>query len=472
LGSIAYRGPHRKIGTLCEPVPSSRCRKFTYRAGVRIDPGRVVSAARPVISAARPAAGAALVANALRPISRNRAPAFWSFVLGWHVSELPLVSLAVETAATGARLVRKGPRDRGSRLALASLAASAAGVALLEQPAWRSSQVLEQALVNGLGPGYRKEIEAAGLPINTGTVPSRWALLPPPILRRSHLYAEGIVYGPAGPRNQLDIWRRQDLPAGGRAPVLVQVPGGGWVIGDTRGQAYPLMSHLVEAGWVCVPISYRLSPRATFPDHLIDVKRALAWVKENIAAYGGDPRFVAITGGSAGGHLSSLAALSAGAKEFQPGFEDADTGVQAAVPFYGVYDLRDWNGRGGPKANVRHVQRFVLKRSPEEDPELWREASPISWVGPHAPPMMLVHGTNDSLAPVEGARRMAAELSEKSRQAVVYAELPFAQHAFDVYASLRTRHTVLAVERFLNWARARQLVAASSSSKDSERAAS
>jgi len=54
---------------------------------------------------------------------------------------------------------------------------------------------------------------------------------------------------------------------------------------------------------VCVPITYRLSPRAPFPDHIIDVKRAIAWVKEHIAEYGGDPGFVVLTGGSAGGHL-------------------------------------------------------------------------------------------------------------------------------------------------------------------------
>ena len=74
------------------------------------------------------------------------------------------------------------------------------------------------------------------------------------------------------------------------------------------------------------------------------MKRALAWVKEHIAEYGGDPDFVAITGGSAGGHLSSLAALTPNVAAFQPGFEDADTTVQAAVPFYGVYDFTNRDG--------------------------------------------------------------------------------------------------------------------------------
>ena len=87
------------------------------------------------------------------------------------------------------------------------------------------------------------------------------------------------------------------------APVLLQIHGGGWTIGDKRQQALPLMMHLSRRGWICVAANYRLSPRATFPEHLIDVKQALRWVRENIAEYGGDPGFVAITGGSAGGHL-------------------------------------------------------------------------------------------------------------------------------------------------------------------------
>ena len=85
--------------------------------------------------------------------------------------------------------------------------------------------------------------------------------------------------------------------------MLLQVPGGAWAIGMRRPQAYPLLSHMADRGWVCVSIDYRVSPRNTWPDHIVDVKRALAWIKENIAEYGGDPDFVAITGGSAGGHL-------------------------------------------------------------------------------------------------------------------------------------------------------------------------
>ena len=127
---------------------------------------------------------------------------------------------------------------------------------------------------------------------------------------RDYAHDGDISYGEFGSRNHLDIWRRPDLDRSGRAPVLLQIPGGAWMVGNKRGQAHPLMSHLAELGWICVAINYRLSPRSTWPDHIVDVKRAIAWTKEHIAEYGGDPDWIAITGGSAGGHLSSLAALT------------------------------------------------------------------------------------------------------------------------------------------------------------------
>jgi acetyl esterase/lipase len=237
----------------------------------------------------------------------------------------------------------------------------------------------------------------------------------------------------------------------------VQVPGGAWVTGNKEGQAYPLMSHLAERGWVCVSISYRLSPRAHWPAQIVDVKRALAWVKEHIAEYGGDPRFVAITGGSAGGHLSSLAALSPNDPDFQPGFEDADTSVAACVAFYGVYD---WTPEGpGADLEAFLLRVGVLEQGYQQAPQLYRQASPVHRVGPHAPPFFLLHGTHDTLVPIEQARQMRAALTRTTTAPLAYAEVPGAEHAFDVFGSSRAAAAAEAVERFLgavygDWLRA------------------
>jgi acetyl esterase/lipase len=265
---------------------------------------------------------------------------------------------------------------------------------------------------------------------------------------RDYVHDTDISYGDHGARNHLDIWRRPDLDRDGRAPVLLQVPGGAWMVGSKRQQAYPLMSHLAELGWVCVAINYRLSPRSTWPDHIVDVKRALAWTKQHIAEYGGDPNWIAITGGSAGGHLSALAALTANDPQFQPGFEEADTSVRAAVPFYGVYDFTRTDD-AIHSLTVPTMAKYVFKLGRAEISEALRTASPITHVSADAPPFFVLHGRNDSLIPVEQARAFTKRLREASRQPVLYAEMPFAQHAFDIFGSARAAHAAVAVEQFL-----------------------
>ncbi len=231
-------------------------------------------------------------------------------------------------------------------------------------------------------------------------------MFPTDLVRRRYVEkASTVQYGPHGRANLADIWRRADLPRDGKAPVLLQVPGGAWAIGMRRPQAYPLLSHLAERGWICVSIDYRVSPRNTWPDHIVDVKRALAWIKENIADYGGDPDFVAITGGSAGGHLSALAALTPNDPQWQPGFEDADTSVVAAVPIYGRYDWFTTKGSGRQEF-IAFLQKFVVKKPFADHRQIYLDASPITRLRADAPPFFILHGEDDSIIPVPRGPRV------------------------------------------------------------------
>ena len=142
-----------------------------------------------------------------------------------------------------------------------------------------------------------------------------------------------------------------------------------WVATMLLGTLYPLLHRLASNGWVCVSASYPLVPAATFPDQLVALKQAVNWMRTAGAAYGIDPAFIAVTGGSAGGHLASLVALTGNRVEYQPGFENADTSVQAAVPVYGIYDFLNRNRtrddwpiipRGVMKARRRLVQVAAL----------------------------------------------------------------------------------------------------------------
>jgi acetyl esterase/lipase len=393
------------------------------------------------------ALGAAATANALHAVARSGPLSVPAFAFGLPTSELP-VQAAVGQALTAAFNARGGVRGWRGRAALALTGASIAGLAQIQRKALRSGDVLERALVDELGSDYRSRITEGFAPAPVEALSRKRILLPDFTTRRHYRAERNLSYGEFGRRNRLDVWRRKDLATDARAPVLLQVHGGAWTMGSKEGQAEPLMGHLAQRGWVCVAPNYRLSPKSSWPDHIVDVKRALAWVKENIGEHGGDPDFVVITGGSAGGHLASLAALTPGLTDWQPGFEDADTSVSAAVPLYGVYDFTNRSGTGRTDMTP-FLQERVFKSVVTDDLPRWEQASTISHVGPDAPPFFVLHGDNDSLVPVQQAREFAEELRKASNNPVVYAELPGAQHAFDCLPSARAFFTAHAIERFL-----------------------
>lgn len=245
---------------------------------------------------------------------------------------------------------------------------------------------------------------------------------------------------------RLDVFRPKT--PGTRRPAIVQVHGGAWISGLKWLQGIPLLGHLAASGWVGFNVDYRLSPGAAFPAHLVDVKRAIAWVREHADEYGVDPDFVVVTGGSAGAHLAALVGLTADDPAYQPGFEGADTSVAAVIAFYGIYDLTD-RRRPLSRAFRRALERWVLQVRHADDPDAFVRASPIERVRVDAPPFYVVHGADDSVAPVQGARDFVETLRGVSHAPVVYLEIPGAGHAFDVVPSLRTGATVEAVAEFL-----------------------
>ena len=91
----------------------------------------------------------------------------------------------------------------------------------------------------------------------------------------------------------------------------------------------------------------------------------------------------------------------------------------------------------------------MIKQRPSTHLQPFVAASPVNHVSAEAPPFFVLHGRNDSLVPVEQARSFVARLRQVSEQPVVYAELPFTQHAFDIFGSARAAHTAIAVEQFL-----------------------
>jgi len=305
----------------------------------------------------------------------------------------------------------------------------------------------------------------AGLePAGAGPRVPRAHLAVPPLMfaTRTVRRERGLVFAEVdGARLRLDVYRgAAATPTPGPRPAVIQIHGGGWFAGSRWEQGIPLLNHLAQIGWTGFNIDYRLSPAATFPDQIIDVKRAIAWVRSNAAELGIDPEMICITGGSAGGHLTALAGLTANDAAYQPGFEGEDTSVAAAVPFYGVYDLTNSNGFYYPGMRDWVFEQIVFKRRYADDPEAFRSASPSFRVHPSAPPFLVIHGERDTLVPVADARDFVARLRAVSANPVRYIELPAAEHAFDLWPSERTARVVEGIGRFLDAVAARAVAGA------------
>ena len=414
--------------------------------------------------------GLLAVANGLRPVRWTPLviPAFFS---AWLTVELAPQLIVLTLVVTGICAAVGG----FSWIGLAVAAVDVAGLVWMVVQSERAALVADAALSEWVEPV--EDTHAPGL-LRRFFVPM--AFSDPDVER-----IVDIPYSEVSGRLKLDVYVARDRPTG--APTLLQVHGGAWVIGDKKEQGRPLMLHLAKQGWVCFAPNYRLSPRATFPDHLIDVKRAIAWIREHGAEYGADPGFLVLTGGSAGGHLTTLAAMTQNDPAYQPGFEDADTSVQGCIPYYGVYDLAAETGTTAAKVRKRTLlAKRVLKT---RDESAFIAASPLSLLAsprpsphdqrnPHGsfsaqnthgdsvdqgtrglPAFFVVHGRNDTLVPVEEARLLVERLREQSDQPVVYLELPGTQHAFDVFPSIRSDHVVRAVGRFCQYLRLNQSAA-------------
>lgn len=410
--------------------------------------------------------GVLTIVNALNALAPRRGPLLvwaWSFLASWFVIELAWHHLVVGVAVVAA-LVAGGALDHPA--GVVGLALTAIALVILLGIAWstRRTVVTVQGVLEELEPGP----DAPRFSRASVVVPFLMGRRRGVRTRRNVPYARV-----AGQVLRLDVTEPSaPAPGGGdRRPAIVQVHGGAWVLGDKREQGLPLLRHLAAQGWVGVNANYRLSPAATFPDHLVDVKRAIAWTREHADELGIDPDFVCVTGGSAGGHLAALVALTAEDRSLQPGFEEADTSVAAAVPFYGVYDFTPSGAFGADLAIFRRLlEPYVVKAFVDEEPERFVAASPLHRVHPGAPPFFVIHGDRDTLAPVEDARAFVERLRAVSRQPVLYAEMQGAQHAFEVVPSPRSARVIEGVERFLTTLWERHLAGRSPSEAQLEEA--
>jgi hypothetical protein len=285
------------------------------------------------------------------PRPRRSSTSNLSYWFGFLINELPFPAIWWLLAST---LLAFGEGDVASPAGWAAFGLAVLTTVGLVVVAWRglrAGPVVDRALDEGLGAGWRTTVDA-----RRRRPWARILLWPFPVRPRQVERVANIAFGDAGRWNLLDLYRHR--------------------------AARPLL-------------------------------------------YGADPAVVFVAGSSAGGHLAAMAALTANDPAFQPGFEQADTSVAAAVCLYGYYGSLD--GRAS--------------------------SSPLAYARADAPPFLVAHGDKDTIVLVEDARRFVEGLRRSSSNPVVYAELPGAQHVFDLVHSLRFETVVDAVEAFAAWAR-------------------
>lgn len=203
------------------------------------------------------------------------------------------------------------------------------------------------------------------------------------------------------------------VPAGkGPHPLVLYIHGGGWVGGHTRHSGaladFPrVLASLAAEGFVVASLEYRLSGDARFPAQVQDAKASLRFLRDNAARYRIDPARVGIWGGSAGGHLTALTALSCKDTSLDPAAA-GDVCASAAVTWYGVFDFAAM--AAGRANGVDGAAERLLGCTGRCTDEVYAPASPVTHIDAKDPPFLLIHGTEDKVVPIEQSRIGEARL--------------------------------------------------------------
>lgn len=287
----------------------------------------------------------------------------------------------------------------------------------------------------------------------------------------------------SGAALRCDLWR----PPAGVQPTglgVIYVHGGAWRLMNKDMFTRPMFRRLAGQGHTVMDIEYRLAPAADIPDMVSDVKHAVLWLKRHSAEYGLNPDKIVLMGASAGAHLAMMAAYAADDPLFQVDGQGLSTAVCGVIDFYGPADLLaiyhdvdvvsqrlqrrkrirpygfvvetllQWVGLLPARTPIERASNLVgelVANAPGEGRERFDRMSPMSHVGPHCPPTLLLQGMDD----IFGLAPSTWQLHRKLRAAGVpsiLVEFPQTEHSFDLalpWISPAAQAATWDVERFL-----------------------
>jgi acetyl esterase/lipase len=342
----------------------------------------------------------------------------------------------------------------------------------------------DDLFTQAFGLNWQRSIPSS---IQPRLLPRRWPPnLPDP--KAGVRWQRNIVFGQwpsSGEPLLCDLWQppKEVTPSG---LGLIYIHGSAWHFCDKDFLTRPFFRHLAWQGHTIMDIAYTMAPKAELFGMVGDVKRAIGWLKANSNQLEVDSDHIVLMGGSAGGHLALLAAYTPNHSTFEPIELPTDTSVRAVVCYYGFSDMVDTydylkpeSGLGSEQAyrwlntiaipfssvmrRIRFLPEYanwtgpelwipdIMGGSPEELPEKYQLASPLSHVSPDCPPTLFIQGAHD----FGGMVRQIKHLNRALRDAgvlSVYFELPDTDHGFDLIlpqVSPAAQTATFYTERFL-----------------------
>lgn len=236
---------------------------------------------------------------------------------------------------------------------------------------------------------------------------------------------KNVRYGKAGDTDLLlDVYRPKIMPKE-PMPAVVWIHGGAWAYGDKE---KPLAGFLAYHGYFVVSIDYRLAPLHKFPAAVEDCKCAVRWLRANAAQMRVDANRIGVWGASAGGQLAAMVGLTDERKEFDGngGQAGQSSRVEAVCAFF---PPTQWEPSVDNDARQREILLNFLGASYAAKPDLYRRASPMTYVTKEAPPFLLVHGDADPEVPVSQSERLDAALRQAGAE-VTFIRVKNANHSF------------------------------------------
>ena len=234
-----------------------------------------------------------------------------------------------------------------------------------------------------------------------------------------------VAFLPTNRTELADLYFPAERPKDKRPPAVLVVHGGGFNDGDkARPREISFATNLVANGYVVMSINYKLRKRqgeTTWPQPVLDAKAAVRWLRKNAGRLGIDPDHIGAMGGSAGGNLSAMLALT-GPKD---GFDEPEphggfsSRVSCGVDFYGAVKLMEYHD----------MKMFAKTR--EEAPEQYEKASPVNYATAGDAPMLVVHGTKDKTVPLSQSESLVAAL-KKAGVEHEFVVVPNAAHTFNL----------------------------------------